>query len=107
MMGEASRSGRPVSIPDAKIAAIVGLNGGRLATRNLVDFGKGRIDVVYPCDSWPGFVQARRGEDAECAEVPTRTPRIASLPHCGRKNGGVIAIAACHWGDNGGGNANR
>jgi len=48
IMGEASRSGRPMSIPDAMIAAIAHVNGGRLATRNLTDFATTGLQLVSP-----------------------------------------------------------
>ena len=41
MMGKASRSGRPLSIPDAMIAALAIANGGKLATRNGPNAGGG------------------------------------------------------------------
>lgn len=50
MMGEASRSGRTMSIPDAMIAAIARVNGGQLATRNLVDFVTTGLELVSPWD---------------------------------------------------------
>jgi hypothetical protein len=50
MMGEASRSGRPMSIPDAMIAAIARVNGGKLATQNRGDFGKTGLELVSPWD---------------------------------------------------------
>ena len=39
IMGAATRQGRGMSAPDGMIAAIARVNGGRLATRNLNDFG--------------------------------------------------------------------
>ena len=50
MMGEASRSGRPMSIPDGMIAAIARVNAGKLATRNLADFRQTGLDLVSPWD---------------------------------------------------------
>ena len=50
MMGEASRSGQPMSIPDAMIAAIAKVNGGQLATRNLADFATTGLELVSPWD---------------------------------------------------------
>lgn len=38
IMGRASSSGRPMSVPDGMIAAIAHVNGGRLASRNLKCF---------------------------------------------------------------------
>jgi predicted nucleic acid-binding protein len=38
IMGDDARQGRGMSAPDGMIAAIVRINGGRLATRNLKDF---------------------------------------------------------------------
>ncbi|MGH6918213.1 MAG: PIN domain-containing protein, partial [Geminicoccaceae bacterium] len=38
IMAAAYRQGRGMSAPDGMIAAIVRVNGGRLATRNLADF---------------------------------------------------------------------
>jgi hypothetical protein len=49
-MGEASRSGRLMLILDAMIAAIARVNGGRLATRNLADFGNAGLEVISPWD---------------------------------------------------------
>ena len=48
MMGEANRSGRPMSIPDGMIAAIARVNGGRLATRNTADFARTGLELVSP-----------------------------------------------------------
>ena len=47
-MGEASRRGRPLSVPDGMIAAITMVNNGRLATRNLKDFEESGIELVSP-----------------------------------------------------------
>jgi predicted nucleic acid-binding protein len=46
----ALRQGRPMSAPDGMIAAIVRLNGGRLATRNLPDFETTGLELVCPWD---------------------------------------------------------
>jgi predicted nucleic acid-binding protein len=48
LMGEAVRQGRPMSAPDGMVAAIAKANGGRLATRNLKDFGPTGLDLVSP-----------------------------------------------------------
>lgn len=50
IMGDAARRGRPMSMPDGLIAAIVRVNGGRLATRNLPDFATTGLDLVNPWD---------------------------------------------------------
>ncbi|MCK1732357.1 type II toxin-antitoxin system VapC family toxin [Bradyrhizobium sp. 142] len=48
IMGEATRRGQPMSAPDGMIAAIVRVNGGRLATRNLSDFASTGLDFISP-----------------------------------------------------------
>lgn len=48
IMGEAVRQGRPMSSPDGMIAAVARVNGGRLATRNLKDFGTVGLDLISP-----------------------------------------------------------
>lgn len=48
IMGTASRQGRGMSAPDGMIAAIARVNGGRLATRNLTDFGTTALDLISP-----------------------------------------------------------
>lgn len=48
IMGEAARQGRGMSAPDGMIAAIARVNGGRLATRNLADFGTTGLELVSP-----------------------------------------------------------
>lgn len=50
IMGEASRQGRGMSAPDGMIAAIVRINGGRLATRNLSDFATTDLELISPWD---------------------------------------------------------
>jgi predicted nucleic acid-binding protein len=50
IMGRASRQGRGMSAPDGMIAAIARVNGARLATRNLSDFGSAGLDLVSPWD---------------------------------------------------------
>ena len=48
IMGQTARAGRPMSAPDGMIAAITRVNGGRLATRNLADFGGAGLDLISP-----------------------------------------------------------
>jgi predicted nucleic acid-binding protein len=48
IMGSASRQGRGMSAPDGMIAAIARVNGGRLATRNLTDFGTTALELISP-----------------------------------------------------------
>jgi predicted nucleic acid-binding protein len=50
IMGTAARQGRGMSAPDGMIAAITRVNGGRLATRNLSDFGATSLDLISPWD---------------------------------------------------------
>ncbi|MER8446179.1 type II toxin-antitoxin system VapC family toxin [Mesorhizobium sp. M1066] len=50
IMGTATRQGRGVSAPDGMIAAIARVNGGRLATRNLNDFGPANLELISPWD---------------------------------------------------------
>lgn len=50
IMGAAARQGRGMSAPDGMIAAIVRVNGGRLATRNLTDFVTTGLDLKSPWD---------------------------------------------------------
>ncbi|TPL45224.1 type II toxin-antitoxin system VapC family toxin [Mesorhizobium sp. B2-4-6] len=50
IMGAAWRQGRGMSAPDGMIAAIARVNGGRLATRNLTDFGSVNLDLISPWD---------------------------------------------------------
>ena len=50
IMGEASRQGGGMSVPDGMIAAITKVNGGRLATRNLKDFRTTGLDLISPWD---------------------------------------------------------
>lgn len=48
IMGTASRQGRGMSAPDGMIAAIARVNGGRLATRNLTEFGTTALELISP-----------------------------------------------------------
>ncbi|MER8414513.1 MULTISPECIES: type II toxin-antitoxin system VapC family toxin [unclassified Mesorhizobium] len=50
IMGTATRKGRGMSAPDGMIAAIARVNGGRLATRNLNDFGPANLELISPWD---------------------------------------------------------
>lgn len=50
LMGVARRQGRPMSTADGMIAAIARVNGGRLATRNLKDFGTTGLALISPWD---------------------------------------------------------
>ena len=50
IMGAASRQGHGMSAPDGMIAAIVRVNGGRLATRNLADFRTTGLELISPWD---------------------------------------------------------
>jgi predicted nucleic acid-binding protein len=40
----------PLTAPDGMIAAIVRINGGRLATRNLPDFETMGLELICPWD---------------------------------------------------------
>jgi predicted nucleic acid-binding protein len=48
IMGTAARQGSIMSAPDGMIAAIVRVNGGRLATRNVADFSTTGLDLISP-----------------------------------------------------------
>ena len=48
IMGTATRQGSIMSAPDGMIAAIVRVNGGRLATRNVTDFSTTGLDLISP-----------------------------------------------------------
>ena len=50
IMSNALRHGRAMTAPDGMIAAIVHINGGRLATRNLPDFATTGLELVCPWD---------------------------------------------------------
>ena len=47
-------AGRPISVPDAQIAAVCMQHGATLATRNVRDFEAIGIDVCDPWTSTPG-----------------------------------------------------
>jgi predicted nucleic acid-binding protein len=51
VMSTALKRGRPMSAQDGMIAAITRVNGGRLATRNLRDFGTTGLDLISPWGS--------------------------------------------------------
>jgi len=44
-------AGRPISVPDAQIAAIARARGAVLATRNVADFERSGIEIIDP---WTG-----------------------------------------------------
>ena len=48
IMGQATRQGRPMSVPDGMIAAIAKVNGGKLATRNVPEFATTGLNIVSP-----------------------------------------------------------
>jgi predicted nucleic acid-binding protein len=48
LLAEARRKGRPMSLPDAQIAAIAKEHGSRLATRNVADFESCGVELVNP-----------------------------------------------------------
>jgi len=50
IMGDAFRHGVGMSAPDGMIAAIARVNGGRLATRNVVDFKVAGLELISPWD---------------------------------------------------------
>jgi len=50
IMAEAVRRGRAMSAPDAMIAAVARVNGGRLATRNLKNFETTGLNLLCPWD---------------------------------------------------------
>jgi len=50
IMGQAARQGHAMSAPDAMIAAIARVNGGRFATRNLKDFETTGLGLLNPWD---------------------------------------------------------
>jgi predicted nucleic acid-binding protein len=51
IMGAAARQGLPMSALDGMIAAIVRVNGGRLATRNGTDFETTGLEIISPWDA--------------------------------------------------------
>ena len=51
IMAQAQRAGRPMSVPDAQIAAIAAEHGAALATRNARDFEATGVALVDP---WAG-----------------------------------------------------
>jgi predicted nucleic acid-binding protein len=50
IMAEAVRRGRAMSAPDAMIAAVARVNGGRLAARNLKGFETTALNLLCPWD---------------------------------------------------------
>ncbi|MGH6920173.1 MAG: type II toxin-antitoxin system VapC family toxin [Geminicoccaceae bacterium] len=48
ILASARRAGRPMTVPDALIAAIAEANGCALATRNVNDFATTGLDLVDP-----------------------------------------------------------
>jgi predicted nucleic acid-binding protein len=50
VLAAARRAGRPMSAPDAAIAAIAAANGCALATRNADDFALTGLEIINP---WP------------------------------------------------------
>ena len=50
IMGAAVRRGHPMRAPDGMIAAIAGINGAQLETRNLRDFKTTGLSLVCPWD---------------------------------------------------------
>jgi len=48
ILADARRKGRPMSVPDAAIAAIAAANGCALATRNVDDFATAGLELVNP-----------------------------------------------------------
>jgi predicted nucleic acid-binding protein len=48
IMGDASRRGRTMSVPDGMIAAIARVHGGRLATRNIPHFEGCGLSLIDP-----------------------------------------------------------
>lgn len=51
LMGDASRHGRAMSVPDGMIAAIARVNHGKLATRNIAHFKHCGLDLINPWES--------------------------------------------------------
>lgn len=50
LMDEATRRGRPMSVPDGMIAAIARVQNGKLATRNGADFATTGVEIISPWD---------------------------------------------------------
>ncbi|MDP3895155.1 MAG: type II toxin-antitoxin system VapC family toxin [Mesorhizobium sp.] len=48
IMGNASRQGRAMSVPDGMIAAVARVNHGKLATRNISHFERCGLDLIDP-----------------------------------------------------------
>jgi len=48
ILAAARKRGRPMSVPDAAIAAIAAANGCALATRNVEDFATAGLQIVNP-----------------------------------------------------------
>jgi predicted nucleic acid-binding protein len=44
------RAGRPIGVADGQIAAICGVHGATLATRNIADFADTGIELINPWD---------------------------------------------------------
>jgi predicted nucleic acid-binding protein len=51
ILASARRAGRPMTVPDAAIAAIAKANGCALATRNARDFATAGLEIVNPWQS--------------------------------------------------------
>jgi hypothetical protein len=51
ILASARRAGRPMTAPDAAIAAIAKPNGCALATRNVRDFATAGLEIVNPWQS--------------------------------------------------------
>lgn len=51
IMGDASRQGRAMSVPDGMIAAIARVNHAKLATRNISHFKHCGLDLINPWES--------------------------------------------------------
>jgi predicted nucleic acid-binding protein len=57
ILAAARRAGRPMSMPDAAIAAIAAANGCTLATRNAADFATTGLHIINP---WAGEAAGTR-----------------------------------------------
>jgi hypothetical protein len=51
ILASARRAGRPMTVPDAAIAAIAKANGCALATRNARDFATAGLEIINPWQS--------------------------------------------------------